>query len=110
MSHPRQVLAWAAWFAVLGDPSRLTLLVLIARHGPISVSDLAAASGLKSTTVSHSLRLLRVHDMVHTERDGHTVLYRSAPHRVTELLDHVLGPDRMIATDPTGPDHEGAPR
>ncbi|MBW0092512.1 winged helix-turn-helix transcriptional regulator [Pseudonocardia sp. KRD-184] len=60
VNHPRQVVGWAAWFAVLGDPSRLMLLVLIARDGPISVSDLAAASGLKATTVSHSLRLLRV--------------------------------------------------
>ncbi|GAA3229095.1 metalloregulator ArsR/SmtB family transcription factor [Pseudonocardia petroleophila] len=102
MSHPRQVVGWAAWFAVLGDPSRLMLLVLIARDGPISVSDLAAASGLKATTVSHSLRLLRVHEMVRTERDGHTVLYRSAPHPVTDLLDRVV--------DPAGPDHEDAPR
>jgi len=100
VSHPRQVVGWAAWFAVLGDPSRLMLLVLIARDGPISVSDLAAASGLKATTVSHSLRLLRVHDMVRTARDGHTVLYRSAPHPVTDLLDRVL--------TPAGPAHEDA--
>ncbi len=105
MRHPRHVTGWAEWFAVLGDPSRLMLLSLIARDGPISVSALAAASGLRATTVSHSLRLLRVHDMVHTERDGHTVRYWiTEAHPATNLLDQV------VDTDPADPYSRGVPR
>ncbi|WP_267460597.1 hypothetical protein [Pseudonocardia oceani] len=40
--------------------------------------------------------------MVRTERDGHTVLCRSALHPVNDLLDRVV--------DSAGPDHEDAPR
>lgn len=68
------------------------LLLVIHRDGPICVSDLAATTGLKSTTVSHSLRLLRAHDMVHSERDGHKMCYRLTDHRANALLDHVSEP------------------
>ena len=46
-------------FAVLGDPTRLMILTCIKAAGPISVSDLAAATGLNDTTVSQTLRFLR---------------------------------------------------
>ncbi len=93
MPHPPHVLAWSTTFALLGDPSRLMLLLLIHREGPICVSELADRSGLKHTTVSHSLRLLRAHNMVHAERDGHRVCYRRSEHSASPLLDHVLAPD-----------------
>lgn len=93
MSHPPHVTSWAARFALLGDPSRLMLLLTIHRDGPICVSNLAEATGLKHTTVSHSLRLLRAHDLVHAERDGHRVCYRLADHSANALLDHVLAPE-----------------
>lgn len=95
MSHPRHVRDWAAWLAVLGDPSRLSLLLMIARDGPISVSELANASGLRPTTVSHSLRLLRAHDMVHTERDGQVVRYRLAGHPTNLLLRYMTAADHV---------------
>ena len=41
-------------FAVLGDPTRLSLLTCIRAAGPISVSDLAAATGCNDTTVSQT--------------------------------------------------------
>lgn len=93
MGHPEHVLAWAARFALLGDPSRLMLLLVIHDEGPICVSDLAAATGLKHTTVSHSLRLLRAHDMVRTERSGQMVCYRLTDHSANALLEHVLAPN-----------------
>jgi ArsR family transcriptional regulator, lead/cadmium/zinc/bismuth-responsive transcriptional repressor len=47
--------ARAKTFALLGDPTRLTLLTCIKAAGPISVSDLSAATGLNDTTVSQTL-------------------------------------------------------
>ena len=41
---PEAVAAQARTFAVLGDPTRLTLLIAIKAAGPISVSDLAATT------------------------------------------------------------------
>jgi len=73
-------------FAVLGDPTRLTLLTAIKAAGPISVSDLAAATGLNDTTVSQTLRYLRAADVVSTERDGRVIRYQLTASPVAALV------------------------
>lgn len=78
--------ARARQFALLADPTRLTLLTCIEAAGPISVSDLAAATGINDTTVSQTLRHLRASQTVIAERDGRVVRYRLARTPVTDLL------------------------
>jgi ArsR family transcriptional regulator, lead/cadmium/zinc/bismuth-responsive transcriptional repressor len=78
--------ARARRFAVLGDPTRLMILTCIKAAGPISVSDLAAATGLNDTTVSQTLRYLRASQIVATERDGRVIRYRLASGAVAALL------------------------
>jgi ArsR family transcriptional regulator, lead/cadmium/zinc/bismuth-responsive transcriptional repressor len=82
-----EIQARARTFALLGDPTRLSLLTCIKAAGPISVSDLAAATGLNDTTVSQTLRYLRATGTVMTERDGRVVRYRLADGPVKELLE-----------------------
>ena len=48
----------AGLFALLADPTRLRLLAALAT-GELCVCDLAAATGINRTTVSHQLRTLR---------------------------------------------------
>ena len=79
--------ARAKVFALLGDPTRLTLLTCIKAAGPISVSDLAAATGINDTTVSQTLRHLRAAEAVCAERDGRVIRYRLADGPVANLLD-----------------------
>jgi ArsR family transcriptional regulator, lead/cadmium/zinc/bismuth-responsive transcriptional repressor len=78
--------ARARRFAVLGDPTRLMILTCIKAAEPISVSDLAAATGLNDTTVSQTLRYLRASEIVATERDGRVIRYRLASEAVAALL------------------------
>jgi DNA-binding transcriptional ArsR family regulator len=78
--------ARAKAFAVLGDPTRLTLLTAIKAAGPISVSDLAAATGLNDATVSQTLRYLRAAQVVSTERDGRVIRYQLANGPVAALV------------------------
>jgi ArsR family transcriptional regulator, lead/cadmium/zinc/bismuth-responsive transcriptional repressor len=78
--------ARARRFAVLGDPTRLMILTCIKAAAPISVSDLAAATGLNDTTVSQTLRYLRASQIVATERDGRVIRYRLASDAVAALL------------------------
>jgi ArsR family transcriptional regulator, lead/cadmium/zinc/bismuth-responsive transcriptional repressor len=78
--------ARARRFAVLGDPTRLMILTCIKAAGPISVSDLAAATGLNDTTVSQTLRYLRAGEIVAAERDGRVIRYRLASDAVTALI------------------------
>lgn len=73
---------WSTRFALLADQTRLALLLCIHHAGEICVSDLAAATGVKDSTVSQSLRLLRAHGVVTTRRDGRTIHY--------QLTDDVL--------------------
>jgi ArsR family transcriptional regulator, lead/cadmium/zinc/bismuth-responsive transcriptional repressor len=85
------VSAWAGRYAILGDPSRLALLLAIARAGPISVTDLAVAVDMNDTTVSQALRLLRASGTVVARRDGRIVRYELADEFVRLLLHHVAG-------------------
>ena len=86
ISPAEGIQARAKAFAILGDPTRLTLLMGIKAAGPISVSDLAAATGLNDTTVSQALRYLRASEVVTAERDGRVIRYRLADGLVAALL------------------------
>jgi ArsR family transcriptional regulator, lead/cadmium/zinc/bismuth-responsive transcriptional repressor len=78
--------ARAKTFAILGDSTRLTLLTCIKAAEPISVSDLAAATGFNDTTVSQTLRYLRAAEVVIAERDGRVIRYRLAGGPVATLI------------------------
>jgi ArsR family transcriptional regulator, lead/cadmium/zinc/bismuth-responsive transcriptional repressor len=86
LGDPESIRTRAQHYAVLADPTRLTLLTCISAVGPISVSDLAAATGLHDTTVSQALRHLRAAQIVSTERDGRIIRYLLADHPVSTLL------------------------
>ena len=88
---PEVMHAWVTRFALLADPTRLTLLLCIHSAGEICVSDLALAAGLKDTTTSQALRLLRGQGLVAAERSGRIVRYRLADDTVHELLHQVVG-------------------
>lgn len=82
----------ARQFALLGDPTRLALLMCISSAEPISVSDLVVATGVNDTTVSQTLRHLRAAQAVNTERDGRVIRYRLADEIIRELLGRVTAP------------------
>jgi ArsR family transcriptional regulator, lead/cadmium/zinc/bismuth-responsive transcriptional repressor len=86
ISPAAAIAARAKSFALLGDPTRLALLTCIQAAAPISVSDLAAATGFNDTTVSQTLRHLRAAGAVTAERDGRVIRYRLADGPVAALL------------------------
>ena len=76
-------------FALLGDPGRLYLLVLL-QEGESSVGELARYSGMSESAVSHALRLLRAHRIVQARRDGRMAYYRLADEHVRSILETAL--------------------
>ncbi|MGH9083085.1 MAG: ArsR/SmtB family transcription factor [Acidimicrobiales bacterium] len=86
LDSPEAILARSRHFAILGDPTRLRLLLCIEAGGPISVSDLAAATGIGDATVSQTLRYLRATQSVSATRDGRVVRYRLADPAISSLL------------------------
>jgi DNA-binding transcriptional ArsR family regulator len=76
-------------FAILGDPTRLAILLSIRAAGPIAVSDIAAAVDQNDTTVSQALRQLRAQGVVTAERDGRVVRYSLTDPEYASLLEGV---------------------
>jgi DNA-binding transcriptional ArsR family regulator len=75
----------AGLFALLADPTRLRLLAALA-SGELCVCDLAAATGINRTTVSHQLRTLRQGRVVRSRRAGRVIFYALDDDHVRELL------------------------
>jgi ArsR family transcriptional regulator, lead/cadmium/zinc/bismuth-responsive transcriptional repressor len=100
------IAARAKSFALLGDPTRLTLLTCIKAAGPISVSDLAAATGFHDATVSQTLRHLRAAAAVTAERDGRVIRYRLTGGPIAALLawpGHESSGKGQLAAGPASP-------
>ncbi|MCW2871917.1 metalloregulator ArsR/SmtB family transcription factor [Actinacidiphila oryziradicis] len=93
IGDPGHVRAWADRFSLLADPGRLALLLALQRAGPIAVSDLAVATGMKDTAVSQALRLLRAAGVVEGEKDGRVVRYRVVDDDTAALLKHCTAED-----------------
>jgi ArsR family transcriptional regulator, nickel/cobalt-responsive transcriptional repressor len=77
----------------LATPSRLQILFGL-RAGPLTVSQIISAVGMKQSAVSHQLRVLRDHGVVSVRRQGRERLYSLRDEHVAALLDdarrHVL--------------------
>ncbi len=76
-------------FGLLADPGRLRLLVALLA-GELCVCDLATACGQSESAVSHALRLLRAHRVVHVRREGRRAFYSLDDAHVRLLLDLAL--------------------
>jgi ArsR family transcriptional regulator, lead/cadmium/zinc/bismuth-responsive transcriptional repressor len=94
IGDPADIAAWSGRFALLGESSRLALLLAIDRAGPISVTDLAVATDMHDAAVSQSLRLLRAAGTVVARRDGRIIRYELADQHIAQLLHEVAGPRR----------------
>ena len=90
-----QLAALAGVFHLMGDPSRLSILVAVL-DGPLAVVEIAAVTGLSGSLVSHHLRLLRAGRLVRAERRGKQVFYSAADEHIrdmlTDMIEHVAEP------------------
>lgn len=84
---PDDVVELAEVFGLLSDPNRLRLMISLLEAGELCVCDLAAATAMSESSVSHALRLLRAHRVVHVRRTGRMSYYRLADSHVRLLLD-----------------------
>ncbi len=79
-------------FHLMGDPSRLSILLFVL-DGPRAVGEIAAATGLSASLVSHHLRLLRAGRLVCAERRGQRVFSAVDDAHIrsvlTDMAEHV---------------------
>jgi len=96
--HPQSVMAarralgdsppaadMAAIFAILAEPTRMRVLIALG-DAELCVTDLAAATGVNRTTISHQLRVLRTNRLVRRRRAGKVVYYALNDDHVVSLL------------------------
>jgi ArsR family transcriptional regulator len=76
----------AETFKVLGDPTRVRILLALA-SAELCVCDVAELLGVTVSAVSHQLRLLRVHRLVKARRDGKMMYYSLDDDHVRSLFD-----------------------
>lgn len=68
---------WASWFRALGDPTRISILHLLATAGrPMSVGEIVDVVDVGQSTVSHHLKLLGDVRFVLVERVGTSSRWR----------------------------------
>lgn len=89
-SDEQQVREVASMFALLGDPTRVSVLNALAMAGQLNVSDLARALGRDASTISHVLRVLRDRHLVTYEKRGRVATYRLADSHVLTLFQQAL--------------------
>jgi DNA-binding transcriptional ArsR family regulator len=83
----------ADMFRLLGDPTRVRILLVLSETDEMCVHELATAIEASETKVSQALRLLRTAGAVRNRRDGRHIHYRLHDDHVRTLLevsrDHV---------------------
>lgn len=79
----------AETFKVLGDPTRLKILLAVSLD-ELCVCDIASLLGTTKSAVSHQLRLLRTLRVVKYRKDGRIVYYSLDDSHVGNLLSEGL--------------------
>lgn len=91
-------------FQVVGNPTRLRILLGLAQH-ELCVCDLSVLLGMTKSAVSHQLANLRDEGLVKTRRDGRVVYYSTADPHVSLMLRlglehaHECRPDDVAARE-----------
>jgi DNA-binding transcriptional ArsR family regulator len=84
-SAPTPIELVAKYFRVLGDPTRLRILELVADQ-ELSVGEIVGRLGLAQSHVSNHLACLRWCGFVDTRREHRTVFYRVSDERVVSVI------------------------
>ena len=86
----------AAVFGVLADPTRVRLVAALAAR-ELCVCDMANVVGLRQSTVSHQLRLLRALRVVRFRKEGRIAYYTLDDAHIRGLLERGLEHIRTAA-------------
>lgn len=89
--------AIAGMFRLLGDPTRLAILIACL-EAPRAVGDIATATGASPSLASHHLRLLRAARLVRGERVARQVFYAAADDHVRHMLADIIAHSREEET------------
>jgi ArsR family transcriptional regulator len=78
----------AEFCKAMAHPTRIHMLRAL-KHGEKSVNDLAKIVGVTQANASQHLAILRQFGLLQTRRDGSTIYYSIADHRIIEACELV---------------------
>jgi ArsR family transcriptional regulator len=70
----------------LGHDGRLLVLCELVRHGEVTAGSLTGIGGLSQSALSQHLSRMRDEGLVTYRREGQTLWYRIADHRIEQLM------------------------
>ena len=79
----------AASLKVLGDPTRMRIIQILAANGSVCACDLEEPLGLSQPTVSHHLRQLADAGLVSRQKRGTWAFYQVIPEELAKLMTAV---------------------
>jgi DNA-binding transcriptional ArsR family regulator len=77
----------AELFKVLGVESRIRIIELLKKKGPLGVNDLSAALRISASAVSQHLKVLKYAGLVRNERKGYWIPYQVDPAALEKCRD-----------------------
>lgn len=75
----------AAYFKLLSDPTRLRMIMLLAK-GEICVGDISQRLKMEQSAVSHQLRVLKASKIADCRRVGKSVCYRLTDPNIKDII------------------------
>lgn len=77
----------AAFFKVLGDPTRMRIVNALIETDELCVCDIATILSMTQSAISHQLRVLKQGRFVKSRRDGKVVYYSIDDHHISEIFN-----------------------
>src|SRR5258708_3490465 len=72
-------------FSALADPTRRTILELLANNGLLSASEISGNFQMSQPAISQHLKVLRIAKLVDMEKQAQKHLFKINPHKLLEL-------------------------
>jgi DNA-binding transcriptional ArsR family regulator len=79
----------ADFFKVFGDTTRVKILSLLFRD-EMCVGDIAGILGMNHSAISHQLKILKQTRLVHSRKEGKTVIYFLHDFHIKKIFDQGL--------------------
>lgn len=89
MNHDDHIPQLADIFNLLGDPTRLRI-VMSCLDAPLSVTQIAQTLNVSTSLISHHLRLLRAARLIHAVRQGKQIFCSVADEHISTILRNML--------------------
>ncbi len=88
--HSKELLfGLSEFYKIFGDPTRLRILDLLLNK-PLCVNEISQSLGISQSAISHQLKLLRLSNLVKTEKMGKNVLYSISDDHIKIILKYGL--------------------